>query len=155
MVGRSLFLEDLEIGQVWTGGPVEMTEADIVRFAREYDPQPMHVDAEVAAKGRFGGLIASGWHVASVVMREFVDAAPFGDTPLLGLKVDDLQWRSAVRPGDRLSIRREIIDIRRSDSKPDRGVLTMRMTVTNQRGEVAMSFVNLIQIPARPVDSAA
>lgn len=85
---RSLFLEDLEIGQVWTGGPIEMTEADIIRFAREYDPQPMHVDAEAAAKGRFGGLIASGWHVASVVMREFVDSAPFGDTPLLGLKVD-------------------------------------------------------------------
>lgn len=151
MTSHSLFLEDLAVGQVWTGGPIEMTEADIVRFAREFDPQPMHVDAEAAAKGRFGGLIASGWHVASVVMREFVDSAPFGDTPLLGLKVDDLQWRSAVRPGDLLSIRREIVDVRRSDSKPDRGVLTMLMTVTNQRGEVAMSFVNLIQIPARPV----
>lgn len=150
MTAHSLFLEDLAVGQVWTGGPIEMTEADIVRFAREFDPQPMHIDPEAAAKGRFGGLIASGWHVASVVMREFVDSAPFGDTPLLGLKVDDLQWRSAVRPGDRLSIRREIIDVRRSDSKPDRGVLTMKMTVTNQRGEVAMSFVNLIQIPARP-----
>jgi len=150
LTAHSLFLEDLAVGQVWTGGPIEMTEADIVRFAREFDPQPMHIDPEAAAKGRFGGLIASGWHVASVVMREFVDSAPFGDTPLLGLKVDDLQWRSAVRPGDRLSIRREIIDVRRSDSKPDRGVLTMKMTVTNQRGEVAMSFVNLIQIPARP-----
>ncbi|KQZ64355.1 enoyl-CoA hydratase [Sphingopyxis sp. Root1497] len=149
LAAHSLFLEDLEIGQVWTGGPIEMTEADIIRFAREYDPQPMHVDAEAAARGRFGGLIASGWHVAAVVMREFVDSAPFGDTPLLGLKVDDLQWRSAVRPGDLLSIRREIIDVRRSDSKPDRGVLTMLMTVTNQHGAVAMSFVNLIQIPAR------
>lgn len=154
MTAHSLFLEDLAVGQAWTGGPIEMTEADIVRFAREFDPQPMHIDPEAAAKGRFGGLIASGWHVASVVMREFVDSAPFGDTPLLGLKVDDLQWRSAVRPGDLLSIRREIIDVRRSDSKPDRGVLTMKMTVTNQRGEVAMSFVNLIQIPARPVSWA-
>lgn len=150
MASRSLFLEDLEVGQVWTGGPIAMTEADIVHFAQAYDPQPMHVDPAAAAKGRFGGLIASGWHIASVVMREFVESAPFGDTPLLGLKVDDLQWRTAVRPGDQLSIRREIVDVRRSESKPDRGVLTMRMTVTNQRGEVAMSFVNLIQIPARP-----
>lgn len=155
MAARSLFLEDLEIGQVWTGGPVEMTEADIVRFAREFDPQPMHIDPVAAARGRFGGLIASGWHVASVVMRDFVDTAPFGETPLLGLKIDDLQWLSPVRPGDQLFIRREIVDVRRSGSKPDRGVLTMRMTITNQRGEVAMSFVNLIQIPARPGDRAA
>lgn len=154
VVSRSLFLEDLEVGQAWTGGPIEMKEADIVRFAREFDPQPMHVDAEAAAKGRFGGLIASGWHVAAAVMRDFVDAAPFGETPLLGLKVDDLQWRSAVRPGDILSIRREIVEVRRSESKPDRGVLTMKMIVTNQRGEVAMSFLNLIQIPARPDRSA-
>lgn len=149
MAVRSLLLEDLQVGQTWTGGPIEMTEADIVRFAREFDPQPMHVDPAAAAAGRFGGLIASGWHVASVVMREFVDSAPFGDTPLLGLKVDDLQWRRPVRPGDRLTITREIIDVRRSDSKPDRGVLTMRMTVANQAGEEVMSFVNLIQIPAR------
>lgn len=149
MAVRSLLLEDLQVGQTWTGGPIEMTEADIVRFAREFDPQPMHVDPAAAAAGRFGGLIASGWHVASMVMREFVDSAPFGDTPLLGLKVDDLQWRRPVRPGDRLTVTREIVDVRRSDSKPDRGVLTMRMTVANQAGEEVMSFVNLIQIPAR------
>lgn len=155
MAVRSLFLEDLKVGQVWTGGPIAMTEADIVRFAREFDPQPMHVDAEAAAHGRFGGLIASGWHVAAAVMRDFVDAAPFGDTPLLGLKVDDLQWRQAVRPGDLLHIKREIIDVRRSETKPDRGVLTMRMTVTNKAGDVVMSFANLIQIPARSAAAAS
>ena len=154
-MSEKLYLDDLYVGQKFVSEGYPLDEAQIIAFAQQFDPQPMHIDAAAASEGRFGGLIASGWHVASVVMREFVDAAPFGDTPLLGLKVDDLQWRSAVRPGDRLSIRREIIDIRRSDSKPDRGVLTMRMTVTNQRGEVAMSFVNLIQIPARPVDSAA
>ena len=149
MVVRSLFLDDLEVGQAWTGGPVAFTEADIVRFAREFDPQPMHVDAEAAAAGRFGGLIASGWHVASRVMREFVDTAPFGDTPMLGLKIENLEWRRPVRSGDRLTIRREVVDIRRSQSKPDRGVVTMRMTATNQHGEVAMSFTNLIQMPVR------
>lgn len=149
-MSKSVFLDDLEVGQSWCGGPIEMTEADIVRFAREYDPQPMHIDTAAAASGRFGGIIASGWHVAALVMRDFVEKAPFGDTPLLGLKIDDLQWRLAVRPGDVLDITREIIDIARSKSKPDRGVLTMRMTVTNQDGAVVMSFVNLMQMPARP-----
>ncbi|KKI22497.1 enoyl-CoA hydratase [Sphingomonas sp. Ag1] len=142
-----MYLNDLEIGQRWAGGPITLTEAEIIRFAEEFDPQPMHVDKEAAAAGRFGGLIASGWHVASRVMRDFVDTAPFGDTPMLGLKVDDLQWRTAVRPGDVLSITREVVDIAVSRSKPDRGVLTMRMTVTNQDGAVAMTFLNLIQMP--------
>lgn len=147
---KSLFLDDLQIGQQWYGGPIEMTEADIVRFASEYDPQPMHIDTAAAASGRFGGIIASGWHVAAVVMRDFVQAAPFGNTPLLGLKIDDLQWRLAVRPGDVLRITREVIDIARSKSKPDRGVLTMRMTVTNQDEAIVMSFTNLMQMPVRP-----
>lgn len=147
MLRPSLYLNDLEIGQRWAGGPITLTEAEIIRFAEEFDPQPMHVDKEAAAAGRFGGLIASGWHVASRVMRDFVDTAPFGDTPMLGLKVDDLQWRTAVRPGDVLSITREVVDIAVSRSKPDRGVLTMRMTVTNPDGAVAMTFLNLIQMP--------
>ncbi len=150
-MSTSLFLDDLQIGQQWYGGPIAMTEADIIRFATEYDPQPMHIDTAAAASGRFGGIIASGWHVAAVVMRDFVDAAPFGDTPLLGLKIDDLQWRLAVRPGDVLRITREIVEIARSRSKPDRGMLTMRMTVTNQDDAVVMSFTNLMQMPARPV----
>ena len=149
-MSKSLFLDDLQVGQQWHGGPIEMTEADIIRFASEYDPQPMHIDTAAAANGRFGGIIASGWHVASVVMRDFVEAAPFGSTPLLGLKIDDLAWRVPVRPGDVLRITREVVDISRSRSKPDRGVLTMRMTVTNQEGAVVMAFTNLIQMPTRP-----
>lgn len=144
----SLYLNDLRVGQTWVGGPITMTEADIVRFAAEFDPQPMHLDAAAAAEGRFGGLIASGWHVASVVMRDFVDKAPFGDTPMLGLKVDDLLWSHPVRPGDVLSVTREIIGVSPSRSKPDRGVVTMRMTVSNQDGKTVMSFVNLIQLPS-------
>ncbi len=81
---------------------------------------------------RFGSIIASGWHVASVVMRDFVDNAPFGDTPLLGLKIDDFLWRLAARRGNVLYITRKVIDIARLRSKPDRRVLTMRMTVTGR-----------------------
>jgi acyl dehydratase len=149
MAGKNLLLEDLVIGQRWSGGPIVMREGDIIRFAAEYDPQPMHVDPAAAAAGRFRGIIASGCHVASLVMRDFVDKAPFGETPLLGLEVDDLQWLSPVRPGDVLSIEREIVAIVPSRSKPDRGVITVRMTVTNQDGAVVMSFLNLIQTPTR------
>lgn len=149
-MGHALYLEDLTVGQVWRGGPIELTEADILRFAAEFDPQPMHLDPEAAAHGRFGGIIASGWHVASLVMREFVDSSPFGDTPLLGLRVDALEWRRAVRPGDRLFVTREILAVTPSRSKPDRGAVSMRITATNQDGEIAMSFDNLIQVFARP-----
>jgi acyl dehydratase len=150
MTKPSVYLDDLKVGDSWPGGPIHVTEEGIIRFASEYDPQPMHTDPAAAAKGRFGGIIASGWHVAALVMRDFVDANPFGDTPLLGLSIDQLQWLKAVRPGDVLTIHREILEIHRSQSKPDRGTIRMKMTVTNQNGEVAMSFLNLIQMPARP-----
>jgi acyl dehydratase len=149
MPGRQLFLEDVHAGDHFSGGPIVMREDDIIRFASEYDPQPMHTDPDAAAQSRFGGLIASGWHVAALVMRDFVDARPFGDTPLLGLRIDALQWLKPVRPGDVLTIDREILSVNRSKSRPDRGTVTMKMTVTNQHGEVAMSFENLMQVPAR------
>lgn len=148
-MATSLYLDDLSVGQSWQGGPIEMREDDILRFAREYDPQPMHMDPDAAQQGRFAGLIASGWHVASLVMRDFVDRAPLGDTPLLGLKVDELHWRAPVRPGDVLSVKREIMAVTPSQSKPDRGTILMLMTVSNQDNAVVMSFLNLIQIPTR------
>lgn len=83
--------------------------------------------------------------------RDFVEARPFGDTPLLGLSIDQLQWRNPVRPGDTLMIRRELLSVEKSKSKPDRGTIQMKMTVTNQRDELVMSFFNLIQMPAKPV----
>ncbi|MES2056146.1 MAG: MaoC family dehydratase [Pseudomonadota bacterium] len=149
MLNPDLFLDDLVIGDSWPGGPITIAEADIIRFAREFDPQPMHTDPQAAAQGRFGGLIASGWHVASLVMRDFVDTAPFGATPMLGLRVDELQWLHPVRPGDTLHIRREIVAVARSRSKPDRGTISMKMTVSNQDGAIVLSFLNLIQMPAR------
>ena len=148
-MAKALFLEDLHVGDRFTGGPIVMDAEEMIRFAADYDPQPMHTDPAAAAAGRFGGLIASGWHVASLVMRDFVLARPFGDTPLLGLRIDALQWLKPVRPGDVLTIEREILAVERSKSKPDRGTISMRMTVTNQAGEIAMSFDNLIQMPAR------
>src|SRR5690606_17537741 len=96
------YLDNLTVGESWEGEPFTITEAEIIAFAKQFDPQPMHIDPVAAAEGRFGGLIASGWHVASRVMRDYVDAAYFGATPMLGLSIDDLRWLRPVRPGDTL-----------------------------------------------------
>lgn len=143
------YLDDLAVGDTWTGPPIAVTEADVLRFAGEYDPQPMHVDTEAAKAGRFGGIIASGWHVAALTMQDFVATKPFGDVPMLGIGIDQLQWLKPVRPGDTLTVRREVIAVARSRSKPDRGTLNMRIIAANQDGEDVLSFTNLIQMPVR------
>ena len=144
---KSMFFEDFRVGDRFGTAGVTLTEAQIIDFALMYDPQPFHVDAVAAANGPFGGLIASGWHVCSRVMRQFVDEAYFGQTPLLGMNVDALWWVRPVRPGDTLTVRREIIEIRPSKSQPDRGVVRTKTTVTNQDGDLAMSFENQMQLP--------
>lgn len=143
------YLDDLAVGDTWTGPPIAVTEADVLRFAGEYDPQSMHVDVEAATAGRFGGIIASGWHVAALTMQDFVATKPFGDVPMLGIGIDQLQWLKPVRPGDTLTVRREVIAVARSRSKPDRGTLNMRIIAANQNGEDVLSFTNLIQMPVR------
>ena len=141
------YLDDLAVGESWEGAPFTITEAEIIAFAQQFDPQPMHIDAAAAAEGRFGGLIASGWHVASRVMREYVDAAYFGDVPMLGISIDDLRWLRPVRPGDTLKARREILAVTPSQSRPDRGTVKTKTWVSNQDGDVVMSFENLMQLP--------
>ena len=143
------YLEDIEVGDVLTGPPIEMTEADVIVFGRAYDPQPFHTDPAAAKDSAFGGLIASGWHVAALVMRQLVDMRPYGATPMLGMGVDELRWLHPVRPGDRLEVRREVVAVTRSRSKPDRGVVRTAFTVTNQDGVKVMTMTGLGQMPAR------
>ena len=141
------YLDDLTVGESWEGEPFTITEAEVIAFAEQFDPQPMHIDAAAAAEGRFGGLIASGWHVASRVMREYVDVGYFGAVPMLGISIDDLRWLRPVRPGDALTVRREILALTPSQSRPDRGTVKTRTWVRNQDGDVVMSFDNLMQFP--------
>lgn len=141
------YLDNLTVGESWEGEPFTITEAEIIAFAKQYDPQPMHIDPATAAAGRFGGLIASGWHVASRVMRDYVDAAYFGATPMLGLSIDDLRWLRPVRPGDTLMARREILAVTPSQSRPDRGTVKTKTWVRNQDGDLVMTFENLMQLP--------
>lgn len=144
---RDRYLADIEVGEVWEGASFVLSEEEVFAFAREYDPQPMHIDSDAAAAGRFGGIIASGWHVAARVMREFVDSAPLGNVEMLGIKVDDLTWVLPVRPGDRLRVRREVLAVTPSRSRPDRGTIEVEITAFNQRDEAVFRFRNLIQLP--------
>ena len=143
------YLDDLKVGDTWVGPEFVVTEEAILRFAGEYDAQPMHTDVEGSKHARFGGIIASGWHIAALTMQDFVATAPFGDVPMLGIQVDKLMWQRPVRPGDTLHVTREIISITPSRSKPDRGVIVVLIKAINQHGDVAMSFENSIQMPVR------
>ena len=143
-------LEDFEIGETWTSGPLTVTEDDIIGYARQYDPQPMHTDPAAAAKSRFGGVIASGWHVVSLSMQAFIQGGGHRGTPAVGLGIDELRWRKPVRPGDVLTVKREVVGADRSKSRPEFGTLRTRVTVTNQDGDTVLSMISLGQVPSRP-----
>jgi acyl dehydratase len=144
------WFEDYPVGAVYIGGPIEVSEEDILDFARRYDPQAMHVDKAAAEAGPFGGLIASGWHTGSLMMqmlaRHFVPNP--GNLPSPGL--DELRWARPVRPGDRLNLRATVESARRSRSKPDQGVVISLVEVLNQNGELVMSLKPVSLMRCRP-----
>ena len=133
------YFEDYVTGAVHQFGAISIEEDDIIRFAREYDPQPFHIDPSAAKATPFGGVIASGWHTAGIMMRMVVDHYLSRTASLASPGVDELRWTQPVRPGDRLSVRATVIETRRSQSKPDRGVVRTLFEVLNQRGEIVMS----------------
>jgi acyl dehydratase len=132
--------EDYVPGSVFEYGEIRVDAADIIEFARRFDPQDMHVDPEKAATGRFGGLIASGWHTAALMMRLLADNFLPRGASLASPGIDELRWLLPVRPGDVLRIRVTVLDAARSRSRPDRGMVRTLVEVLNQRGEVAMSL---------------
>jgi acyl dehydratase len=144
------YFEDFAVGETWTSDTFTLSEDDIVRFGREYDPQPMHTDPEAGRRGRFGSVIASGWQLAAMSMRMFVEAGGYGDTPMVGLGIDELRWRKVVRPGEELRVVREVIEVRLSRSKPGLGVVRTRVDIRNGDDEVMMSFISAGQVPVRP-----
>jgi acyl dehydratase len=134
------YFEDYVPGSVFEYGRVPLSEGEIVEFARNFDPQFIHIDAKAAAEGPFGGLIASGWHTAAVMMRLFVDHYLSHVASIASPGIDELRWMRPVRPGDSLSIRVSILEANRSRSKPDRGVVRTGVEVLNQSQEVVMSL---------------
>jgi acyl dehydratase len=129
-----LFLEDLSVGMKSTAGPRQVTEQEIIAFAKEFDPQPFHTDPEAAKSTIFKGLAASGWHTVALTMRMLVDGALPIAGGAIGLGVD-LSWPRPTRPGDILSVECEIMDIIPSNSKPNQALILTRATTTNQNGE--------------------
>jgi len=127
-----------------------MTEQAVLEFARQFDPQPIHLDPEAAARGPYQGIIASGWHTAAVVIRLVAEANPFGSLPVLGLGVESLEWPQPVRPGDTIQVEMEVLGVRPSKSQPTHGVVKLRWTATNQRGEVVYVATPHCWIPRRP-----
>jgi len=140
------YLEDYSPGRVHEFGPIQIEESEIIAFGQRFDPQVFHTDPEGARSTVFGGLIASGWHTASLMMRLFVDHYLSQVASLGSPGVDELRWTRPVRPGDALTLRVTVTDVKRSRSKPDRGILHSFIEMVNQEGEVVMSMkaVNLL-----------
>ena len=148
----SRYFEDYAPGDVFEYGEIPVTEAEILEFARRFDPQYIHVDRERAVQGPFGGLIASGWHTAAMMMRLIVDNFLPKNASLGSPGIDELRWLRPVRPGDVLSVRLSVLEATRSRSKPDRGVVRSLCEVLNQNREVVMSLkgVNIIACRSAP-----
>jgi acyl dehydratase len=141
------FFEDYTVGATYVCGSFTVTEDEIIAFATRYDPQMMHVDRDLAAKGPFGGIIASGWHTVAATMRLVVDNfLPHNGLAAPG--IDELRWPRPVRPGDTLTLHATVQQARRSRSKPDRGLIHSLLEVLNQNGDVVMSMkpVNIVRI---------
>jgi acyl dehydratase len=143
---KDRFFEDYAAGAVYEYGPTALSESEIVEFGRRYDPQYLHVDPERAARGPYGGLIASGWQTIATAMRLFVDNFLPDGASLGSPGVEELRWLKPVRPGDVLRIRVTVLQTRVSNSKPDRGIVETRVETLNARDEVVatMRAVNFI-----------
>ncbi len=144
------YLEDLHVGDRFGSDTIGVTEESIIAFAREFDPQQFHLDIKAAEQSIFQGLSASGWHTAAMSMRLFITGELKVAGGSIGLGVDELRWPQPVRPGDILRLETEIMDVRASRSKPDRGIIRIRNVTTNQRGEIVQTFMAFVMVRRRP-----
>ena len=149
------YFEDYVPGNVYEFGSMPVTESEIIEFGRRFDPQDFHVDPEKARATPYGGLIASGWHTGSLMMRMFADHYLSKASSLGSPGIDELRWPRPVRPGDTLSMRVTVLEARRSRTKPDRGIVTAFSEVLNQSGEVVMSIKAMTLIRCRDAAASA
>ena len=142
------WFDDLATGMQFKTGEAQITAPDIKRFAAEFDPQPMHLDEDSAAKTFFKGLVASGWHTAAVAMRLLVESRPFGDHPIIGIG-GGVRWMAPVRPGDLLHLEGEVESLTPSKTRPQ-GTVGMKLTMYNQHGQAVYAFTPMTIVPRRP-----
>ena len=140
MAEPMLYWEDFPVGDTMEMGSHTFTEAEIIDFARQFDPQPFHIDAAAAKNSFFGGLIASGWHTCAIAMRLMVDKYVARSASLGSPGLDNIRWVAPVRVGDTISYRRTTTAARPSESKPGIGLVHSRWEATNQRGETVMTM---------------
>ena len=144
-----LYFEDFAVGQVY-GSPRRPIEAERIKsFAREFDPQPFHLDEATARDTFFGGLAASGWHTAALTMRLLVDSPLKPAGGLIGAGCDELRWPRPVRPGDALRLESEVLEVRPSRSRPDVGLVKVRTTTLNQKDEPVQVMISNLVVPRR------
>lgn len=135
------YLDDLTPGQRFTTPGLTLTEAEIIDFAWRYDPQPFHLDASAAANSAYGGLIASGFQSLAICFRLFIQSGLLADSSMGSPGIDELRWLAPVRPGDTLHSEIEVLEVKPSSSKPDRGIARLRYNAVNQHQEAVLSFI--------------
>jgi acyl dehydratase len=142
---KELFLEDFTIGQTFGSGCLRIDAEGIKRFAAEFDPQPFHLNEQVALGTIFRGLAASGWHTAALTMRLLVESEFKPAGGVVGAGLEELRWPRPVRPGDELRIETEVLEIRPSKSRPEQGIVKVKVTTVNQGGEALQIYIaNLV-----------
>lgn len=150
MAEATWYFDDFEIGRTIEVGSRTVSEQEIIDFAIQFDPQPFHIDREAAAKSMYGGIIASGWHTCSLMMRLMVDGFLRNSSSMGSPGLDEIRWIKPVRGGDTLHVTTTAMEMRPSGSKPDRGVVTTMWTATNQHGEVVATVKGMGMFGRRP-----
>jgi len=154
MNAAPMYFEDFYPGQQIDLGSQVVSEAEIIAFAREFDPQPIHVDHAAAGESIYGGVIASGWHTCSMMMRLVVDHLLAGASSMGSPGVDKVRWHLPVRAGDTLHVKYVTGEVKASQSKPDRGIVWSRWEAFNQRDELVCSIEGMAMFGRRPQEAA-
>jgi len=141
------FLDDFAVGERFETAALTVSAEDGFAFARAYDPQPFHLDADAAARSIFGELTISGWHTTALTMRLVVESGVMRETGIIGSGIDDLRWLAPVKPGDTLRVRGEIVERVRSQRRPGRGTLRVRLETLNQHDVVVLSQIANLVMP--------
>ena len=145
-----IWLDDFAPGQKYLSNKLRLDAAAIKAFAAQFDPQPFHLDESAARESFFGGLAASGWHTAALTMRLLVESGFRPAGGIIGSRADELKWPRPVRPGDELHVESEVLEVRRSTSRPGQGFIKCRTTTLNQNGEPVQVLVMNLLVQARP-----
>lgn len=149
-----VYFEDMTVGRRFGTGSITLTEQAMIAFAREFDPQPMHTDAEAARRTMFGGLIGSGWHIAALTMKLSLGGElQIDERGRVGLGIELLRWPTPSRPGDTIRAVTEVLEARPSGSRLDRGIVKLRTVTTSQSGAVLQELVSSVLVPRRPAST--